>query len=462
MRLATCFMAALLVAGTAVIFAAQDRQDPACPREEKPCCEKKQDGSEAKQGCEGRCHKQGVEAKQGCEGKGTCGEAKQGCEGRSCDGCKKACGEVKQGCEGKNGCGGKQGCEEKSCRGQDGCGEAQQGCEGKKGCGEAKDGCGGGEAKNWEKGDGLGKFNWVSSHDRTLQEAREQNKPALVHFFAGWCGPCRTMNRTTFADSKVAGFQNANFVSTQVDIDEAGDLAAKYRIEMVPTIVVVMPSGETLARMSELEPTPYLKQLQSAAQGFAQCVSLKEQIARNPEEASFHFQLGALFDSLGAPREAAVPYERAFDLYAKSKESSDSYRKQLGDLLVRVGDGHIDGRNDIEAKNLDRIAEKLEGLDPDGKLGFADNALYLRAVAQGVRKDADRMLDLLTQLSVKYPDSDKIEAGVIWTAWASLNLLKNKAAAEETLRAFGKKYPQSAYRSYADQLLRMAKRSKID
>jgi thiol-disulfide isomerase/thioredoxin len=422
------FLACLGVLSSAAIFATQDAErdcskcKSCCSAKSKSCCE-----DTARKHC-GGC---GEVKEKRCGGSG-CGEVKAGC-GSTC------AGEVSSGC------------------GKSPCSEAKAAC-GSSCKGEAKSGCGGcGEEHEtaWEKGDGLGKIEWVSSHDRAIQLGREQNKPVLLHFYANWCAPCRLMNRTTFSDSKVAAFENANFISVQFNIDECTELVTRYKIDIIPTVLVVTPTGETLSRHIELQPTAYLQRLQAVSQAYGQWTVLQAKIAENPKDVSLFLQLGGLLDSLGATASAANAYDKAADLLMGEKDLSEQRRREVAAMLIRVGDACVDGQDHPDAARIDRTAERLEAV------GFADNALYLRAIAMGARHEGDKMIETLAALRSKYPESAKTEAAIIWTAWAQLILQENKQGCLDTLKGFSEKYPQSVYADYAKQLSRRATH-KID
>lgn len=62
----------------------------------------------------------------------------------------------------------------------------------------------------------------------------EGSKPTLVDFFATWCGPCRTQS-PIIEDVKAAVGDKANVI--KVDVDANRELATRYRIQSVPTLI---------------------------------------------------------------------------------------------------------------------------------------------------------------------------------------------------------------------------------
>lgn len=78
----------------------------------------------------------------------------------------------------------------------------------------------------------------------------------VVDFFATWCGPCKMLAPVYSALSEeMAG--NAEFL--KVDIDESMDLARKFSITTVPT-VVVFKDGKEMDRLVGFIPKDSLKQ----------------------------------------------------------------------------------------------------------------------------------------------------------------------------------------------------------
>jgi len=61
------------------------------------------------------------------------------------------------------------------------------------------------------------------------------SKPILYDFFATWCGPCRM--QTPIIEELAKKMGNAVEIRT-VDVDQHMDLAEKYGIRVVPTLII--------------------------------------------------------------------------------------------------------------------------------------------------------------------------------------------------------------------------------
>ncbi len=58
--------------------------------------------------------------------------------------------------------------------------------------------------------------------------------PVLVDFHAEWCGPCKMLGPII---EQVAEAKEGEAVVAKVDIDAARDIAMRYRITSVPTLI---------------------------------------------------------------------------------------------------------------------------------------------------------------------------------------------------------------------------------
>ncbi len=84
-----------------------------------------------------------------------------------------------------------------------------------------------------------------------LSEAKAADA-AVVDFNATWCGPCRMLAPVVEAVSEEMKGQ-VSFYS--VDVDECPELAAEYRVQSVPCLVM-MKKGEFVSQSIGFKPQP--------------------------------------------------------------------------------------------------------------------------------------------------------------------------------------------------------------
>ena len=72
----------------------------------------------------------------------------------------------------------------------------------------------------------------MSLNTETLEKKLKDNKVVLIDFWAAWCGPCRML--TPIMDDVENLFPNS---VGKVNVDEERELAAKYGIRSLPTVV---------------------------------------------------------------------------------------------------------------------------------------------------------------------------------------------------------------------------------
>lgn len=101
-----------------------------------------------------------------------------------------------------------------------------------------------------------GASHWTTQEfDTQLQQAGE--KPVFVDFFAEWCGPCKIAEPVV---NKLAKEYSEKAVIAKVDVDEERDLAMKYGVQSIPT-VLVFKKGEVVDRKVGYPGEPVYRQM---------------------------------------------------------------------------------------------------------------------------------------------------------------------------------------------------------
>ena len=76
------------------------------------------------------------------------------------------------------------------------------------------------------------------------EEILAQEKLVAIDFWAEWCGPCRMMS--PIVDELAAEFEGRAVIA-KCDVEENEELAAKYGVRNIPTIVF-LKGGEAVDR----------------------------------------------------------------------------------------------------------------------------------------------------------------------------------------------------------------------
>jgi uncharacterized protein YyaL (SSP411 family) len=87
---------------------------------------------------------------------------------------------------------------------------------------------------------------WQTDLDVALAEAQRSGRPILVDFAADWCPPCITMKHDVWPDPGVAAAVRDGYVPLLVDIDQRPDVAARYGVSGIPSVMVLDEEGEVV------------------------------------------------------------------------------------------------------------------------------------------------------------------------------------------------------------------------
>ena len=82
-------------------------------------------------------------------------------------------------------------------------------------------------------------------HDEVLNSERK----VLVDFWASWCGPCRMVGPIVEEIAR----ENPDIKVVKINVDEQSELASKFRIMSIPTLMV-MKDGKVVNQAAGARP----------------------------------------------------------------------------------------------------------------------------------------------------------------------------------------------------------------
>ncbi|MEZ4298546.1 MAG: thioredoxin [Polyangiaceae bacterium] len=88
----------------------------------------------------------------------------------------------------------------------------------------------------------LGKTVRVESSADFIELIKSSPVPVLVDFWAPWCGPCRMVGPEL---ERVASEQKGHVIIAKVNTDELGDVAGRYDIQAIPTMILFSGGQES-------------------------------------------------------------------------------------------------------------------------------------------------------------------------------------------------------------------------
>jgi thioredoxin 2 len=85
--------------------------------------------------------------------------------------------------------------------------------------------------------------------------AEQSPVPALIDFWAAWCGPCRMVSPVL---DKLARERAGRIKLVKVDVDRAPRLSGRFDVQAIPTLMIIH-GGKVIARQAGAAPAQALR-----------------------------------------------------------------------------------------------------------------------------------------------------------------------------------------------------------
>lgn len=249
---------------------------------------------------------------------------------------------------------------------------------------------------------------WTTNFATALAKAGASHKPLMVEFWAEWCGWCHVLERTTFADANVVRLAQ-DFVAVRIDTEGPEDqaqVAARYGITGLPTMLFLAPSGRTVLQLSGYQqPEEFAHTLESVREQTAKVATWERAIAVHPDDATALLHLGL----------------QAYDAEALDDALELLLRAYRADAKLPVGD----------RKHLRLVLGTVRGIERK----YAESETLLKeglAFAPADRDDDSQML---------------LTLGRVYAAWGK------RDAAVATLKRLVREFPSEPVSETARKML---------
>ena len=99
---------------------------------------------------------------------------------------------------------------------------------------------------------------WMDNLDKAIEKAKKENKPILVEFTGSdWCPPCMMMRKNVFSKKEFVDAASKKWILVELDLPKKSHpevakrnrpLAEKFKIEGVPTVILLDENGKEFNR----------------------------------------------------------------------------------------------------------------------------------------------------------------------------------------------------------------------
>jgi thioredoxin-related protein len=119
-----------------------------------------------------------------------------------------------------------------------------------------------------------GGLTWLSFNDG-LATAKKSKKKVLVDVYTDWCGWCKKMDASTYADGEIMMYLKENYVVVKLNAESTKkltynttsyteqELAAAFGITGYPTTLFLKSNGDPITKLPGYAPAPAFKKILS-------------------------------------------------------------------------------------------------------------------------------------------------------------------------------------------------------
>ena len=214
---------------------------------------------------------------------------------------------------------------------------------------------------------------WLSDWNEAFKIAKEQHRLVFVDYYAAWCRPCRTMDKTVFQDPDIQREMD-EFVLLRIDVDK-GAVARAQRVYAYPTYVVYDSGEHERFRMvGAMPPELFTKAVDEILNEADQFFKVAELLDAD-RDLDAYLLLGNAYGQMGMTIDARKAYSEARKVAAKKGDQSSAQRAEALGAFTYCREAHPERA----IRLLKRLAEKPEDRETEAFLWLSLGNAYLVA-----------------------------------------------------------------------------------
>ena len=159
---------------------------------------------------------------------------------------------------------------------------------------------------------------WLKDFDAAKKQAAQQKRLILILFTnPKVCPPCRLLEKETFPNEKVVKFVTEKFVPFKPEEEQYRTLCGKFKIRVIPTLVVTTAEGEEIGRfLGYRSPDGFI----NAVTDIVKYKEAKEAAKSAPDDATAQRRFGELSLKTEHIEEAEKALKRVVELDKENKK----------------------------------------------------------------------------------------------------------------------------------------------
>jgi thioredoxin-like negative regulator of GroEL len=230
---------------------------------------------------------------------------------------------------------------------------------------------------------------WVTDFDRALAESQKTTKPIFLDVFADWCVWCHKLEKEVYSDPKFKTYGN-NYILARIDSEDGkrgSEVAQKYRIDSLPTMLVLDGSGAVLNRISGyMNASELIEELEHVRK-------LLEAETKNASNADASFLLASRYLERQMYKEAEERYKKVLQ-----SGTSTPVQREKAQFSIALAD-YYQGRLEPALKVLDDYYANYQNGASD------EDALLLSSQIHIELNSNRKALEYLRTFMKRYPKS---------------------------------------------------------